>query len=141
MKIYNLPSTCVTLIRMHALTFETMTNSVYLVATVLSVAGICWCEDTVRYTPDWESLDKRPLPSWYDEGKFGIFIHWGVFSVPSFGSEWFWYYWKSGHQNEVNFMKKNFRPGFTYADFASQFTAEFYNPDEWADIFKASGAK
>ncbi len=47
-----------------------------------------------RYTPDWASLDSRPLPSWYDEAKFGIFIHWGVYSVPSFGSEWFWTYWK-----------------------------------------------
>lgn len=47
-----------------------------------------------RYTPDWDSLDSRPLPSWYDDAKFGIFIHWGVFSVPSFGSEWFWINWK-----------------------------------------------
>ena len=48
----------------------------------------------LRYTPDWDSLDTRPLPAWYDEAKFGIFIHWGVFSVPSFGSEWFWQNWK-----------------------------------------------
>ncbi len=47
-----------------------------------------------RYTPDWDSLDSRPLPSWYDDAKFGIFIHWGVFSVPSFGSEWFWINWQ-----------------------------------------------
>ena len=47
-----------------------------------------------QYDPTWESLDKRPLPSWYDEAKFGIFIHWGVFSVPSFRSEWFWNFWK-----------------------------------------------
>lgn len=47
-----------------------------------------------RYTPDWTSLDSRPLPSWYDEAKFGIFVHWGVFSVPAYGSEWFWWYWK-----------------------------------------------
>lgn len=47
-----------------------------------------------QYSPDWESLDSRPLPSWYDDAKFGIFIHWGVFSVPSFGSEWFWENWK-----------------------------------------------
>ena len=47
-----------------------------------------------RYTPDWISLDSRPLPSWYDEAKFGIFVHWGVFSVPAYGSEWFWWYWK-----------------------------------------------
>lgn len=43
-----------------------------------------------QYKPNWESLDSRPLPEWYDQAKFGIFIHWGVFSVPSFGSEWFW---------------------------------------------------
>lgn len=46
-----------------------------------------------RYLPNWDSLDTRPLPAWYDQVKFGIFIHWGVFSVPSFG-EWFWYNWR-----------------------------------------------
>lgn len=44
-----------------------------------------------RYEPNWKSIDSRPLPDWYDQAKFGIFIHWGVFSVPSFGSEWFWW--------------------------------------------------
>ena len=43
-----------------------------------------------KYEPNWKSIDSRPLPEWYDQAKFGIFIHWGVFSVPSFGSEWFW---------------------------------------------------
>jgi hypothetical protein len=43
-----------------------------------------------KYLPTWESLDTRPLPMWYDQAKVGIFIHWGVFSVPSFRSEWFW---------------------------------------------------
>lgn len=56
-------------------------------------------ESLKRYTPDWTSLDSRPLPSWYDDAKFGIFIHWGVFSVPAFGSEWFWWYWK-GEYND-----------------------------------------
>jgi len=41
-----------------------------------------------KYTPDWTSLDSRPLPTWYDDAKVGIFIHWGVFSVPAFRSEW-----------------------------------------------------
>jgi alpha-L-fucosidase len=43
---------------------------------------------SLKYTPDWDSLDKRPLPNWYDDSKVGIFIHWGVFSVPAFKSEW-----------------------------------------------------
>lgn len=47
-----------------------------------------------RYEPNWDSIDSRPLPVWYDEGKFGIFTHWGVYSVPGYISEWFWWYWK-----------------------------------------------
>lgn len=37
-----------------------------------------------KYKPTWDSLDSRPLPDWYDKAKVGIFVHWGVFSVPSF---------------------------------------------------------
>lgn len=46
------------------------------------------------YAPEWKDLDTRPLPEWYDRAKIGIFMHWGVYSVPSFGSEWFWSNWK-----------------------------------------------
>jgi alpha-L-fucosidase len=94
-----------------------------------------------QYKPTWESLATRPLPQWYDESKIGIFIHWGVFSVPSFGNEWFWDRWHNNEQQYVNFMAKNYPPDFTYADFASKFTTEFYEPDKWAEILKASGAK
>lgn len=101
--------------------------------------------DNGLYQPNWESLDTRPLPKWYDEAKIGIFIHWGVFSVPSFVSEWFWWNWKGKgaklQKQTIKFMKDNYRPNFTYADFAPEFTAEFYNPDEWADIFSKAGAK
>ncbi|CAM4903004.1 unnamed protein product [Rotaria socialis] len=83
-----------------------------------------------QYTPDWKSLDTRPLPAWYDESKIGIFIHWGVFSVPSFESEWFWWDWKGSNPSPaaVAFMNRTYPPDWTYADFASQFRAEFYNP-------------
>ncbi|XP_037785481.1 alpha-L-fucosidase-like isoform X1 [Penaeus monodon] len=94
------------------------------------------------YEPNWASLDSRPLPGWYDGAKVGIFIHWGVFSVPSFGSEWFWSHWRAAHSPKyVEFMEKNYRPGFTYADFAPAFTAEFFEPEEWASVFNASGAR
>ena len=94
-----------------------------------------------RYDPTWASLDTRPLPAWYDAAKFGIFVNWGVYSVPSFHSEWFWEAWASGDASVVQFMKANYPPGFTYADFAAQFTAEFFDPDRWTDVFKAAGAK
>ncbi|KAL8586050.1 hypothetical protein ACOMHN_023693 [Nucella lapillus] len=95
-----------------------------------------------RYEPNWPSLDSRPLPAWYDQGKIGIFLHWGVFSVPSFGSEWFWWRWQGSKKPAyVQFMQENYRPDFTYADFAPQFKAEFYDPQRWAEIFTAAGAK
>ncbi|XP_069692564.1 alpha-L-fucosidase-like [Periplaneta americana] len=103
--------------------------------------GTIIVEANVRYDPTWDSLDSRPLPQWYDDAKFGIFIHWGVFAVPGFGSEWFWNSWKGNSSSYVEFMEKNYPPGFTYQDFGREFTAEFYNPDDWADIFKNSGAK
>ncbi|XP_005097744.3 alpha-L-fucosidase [Aplysia californica] len=97
---------------------------------------------SAKYLPTWESLDSRPLPDWYDEAKLGIFIHWGVFSVPSFRSEWFWWDWQGVKTNDtVEFMKKNYKPDFTYGDFAKQFTAEFFEASEWARIFQDSGAK
>ncbi|XP_068195257.1 plasma alpha-L-fucosidase-like [Antennarius striatus] len=95
-----------------------------------------------KYEPNWESIDSRPLPDWYDQAKFGIFIHWGVFSVPSFGSEWFWYKWKlEKYEPYVEFMQKNYPPNFTYQDFAPHFTAEFFDAKQWTDLFVSSGAK
>ncbi|CAG5136669.1 unnamed protein product [Candidula unifasciata] len=94
-----------------------------------------------RYEPNWESLDARPLPEWYDDGKIGIFIHWGVFSVPAYGSEWFWFQWLDEKRWYLqDFMKDNYAPSFTYQDFAPMFHAEFYDPDHWADVLQASGA-
>ena len=58
--------------------------------TLFTLLCVClWSSIESQYTPDWTSIDSRPLPSWYDESKIGIFIHWGVFSVPSYQSEWY----------------------------------------------------
>lgn len=103
--------------------------------------SICLNTEEKTYEPTWESLDSRPLPSWYDEAKFGIFLHWGVYSVPSFGSEWFWWYLKSNVTKYVEYMKNNFPPNFTYQDFARDFTAEYFDASHWASLFSLSGAK
>lgn len=95
-----------------------------------------------RYTPDWASLDSRPLPDWFDQAKFGVFVHWGVFSVPAWGSEWFWWHWKGeGLPQYRRFMSDNYPPGFSYADFGPLFTARFFDPEAWANLFLAAGAK
>ncbi|XP_026758114.2 tissue alpha-L-fucosidase [Galleria mellonella] len=96
---------------------------------------------TKRYEPNWEDLDTRPLPEWYDKAKIGIFLHWGVYSVPGYGSEWFWSNWKGGSKPIIEFMKKNYPPEFTYQEFAPMFKAEFFDPQNFADLFVKSGAK
>jgi len=101
-----------------------------------------------RYEPTWESLDKRPVPKWYLDAKFGIFIHWGVYSVPSWGApktyaEWYWNNMADKKSTNVwwQFHEKNYGEKFEYQDFAPLFRAELFNPDEWADLFYRSGAK
>lgn len=115
--------------------FEIMKFLIFLFVFVVSpVLG--------QYKPTWESIDSRPLPSWYDESKLGIFVHWGVFSVPSFSSEWFWHDWKLSKLPGIEqFMKDNYKPDFTYADFAKDFSTEFFIADQWARLFNSSGAR
>lgn len=97
---------------------------------------------TPKYTPTWPSIDSRPLPKWYDEAKIGIFMHWGVFSVPSYDNGWFWYRWQGQKiPRYVEFVNRNYGLKWTYADFAPLFRAEFFDPQEWARLFAKSGAK
>jgi len=62
----------------------------FITAILLGVVGCVLLPSVqLQYTPDWPSIDSRPLPKWFDESKIGVKIHWGVFSVPSFSSEWY----------------------------------------------------
>jgi len=96
-----------------------------------------------RFTPDWTSLDSRPLPSWFDDAKFGIFVHWGVFSVPSFKTEWYWWNLNGPYPDPetVLFHNRVYGSRFRYADFAQQFTAEMFDPAAWARMFREAGAR
>ncbi|KAF5278145.1 hypothetical protein FQR65_LT03661 [Abscondita terminalis] len=114
---------------------------VYLKITVILAYYYKTSSSLYTYEPTWESLDKRPLPQWYDDAKIGVFLHWGVYSVPSFGSEWFWHNWKNGDEDYISFMKKNYPPDFTYQSFAKEFKAEFFDPQAWVKLFEQSGAK
>lgn len=108
------------------------------------------------YEPKWESLDKRPVPAWFTDSKFGIFIHWGVYSVPAWGpvgdsigvydkyAEWYWN--KLNEPGKVQkyfkaFHLKTYGPEFRYQDFAPKFKAELFEPEKWADLFEKAGAK
>jgi len=104
------------------------------------------------YKADWNSLDKRPIPSWFHEAKFGIFIHWGVYAVPSYSpvvpdgySEWYWRNLedpeRKNHAAVKAFHDRVYGNDFTYEQFLPMFKAELFDSDEWAELFKNSGAK
>ena len=104
--------------------------------------------DAAQYEAKWESLDKRPCPQWYLDAKFGVFIHWGVYSVPAWGApheyaEWYWH--NMADQNPTNvwwqYHATNYGTNFQYQDFAPMFRAELFDPAQWADILARSGAK
>lgn len=94
-----------------------------------------------KFDDTWESLDKRPIPQWYDDAKFGILLHWGVYSVPGIGSEWFWKNLSDGDKDAMSYMTQNYPPNSTYQDLARNFTANLYEPASWAKLFEKSGAK
>ncbi|WP_343330180.1 alpha-L-fucosidase [Polaribacter staleyi] len=96
------------------------------------------------YQANWESLSKHnETPEWFTDAKFGIYFHWGVYSVPAYGSEWYpWNMYKKGsseyeHHREIYGAQEE----FGYHKFVPQFTAEKFNADEWVSLFKKAGAK
>ncbi|MEM1085983.1 MAG: alpha-L-fucosidase [Verrucomicrobiota bacterium] len=95
------------------------------------------------YKPDVDSLRKIGIPDWYADAKLGIFIHWGVYSVPAYGSEWYPRKMYDPTTKEHKHHLENFGPlsEFGYKDFIPQFKAEDFDPKAWAKLFKESGAK
>ncbi len=114
-----------------------------LLATLIACYTLqCFAQ---TYQPTWESLDKRPIPQWFTDAKFGIFIHWGVYAVPGWSSKGQYAEWyQQGLQNNDTARQKFHKAKFgnrTYYDLANDFKAELFNPDEWAKVFEQSGAK
>jgi alpha-L-fucosidase len=103
------------------------------------------------YAPTWASLDRRPLPAWFTDAKFGIFIHWGVYSVPAYRpvssrpyetyAEWYGADVYGNAALRQSFHAKNYGPSFTYRDFGPLFRAELFDPARWADLFVHAGAR
>ncbi|MAG12987.1 MAG: alpha-L-fucosidase [Spirochaetales bacterium] len=96
------------------------------------------------FAPTWDSLaETYRVPAWYKNGKFGIFIHWGAYTVPAFGSEWYpRNMYLEGSREYVHHIKTYGKhKDFGYKDFIPQFKAERFDADEWADIFKNAGAR
>jgi alpha-L-fucosidase len=93
------------------------------------------------FAPTWESLrDHYESPAWLHEAKFGIFIHWGLYSIPARINEW---YIKHMYTSDVAWHTEHYgRPDkFGYKDFIPLFAAKKYDPAQWAQLFRAAGAR
>jgi alpha-L-fucosidase len=105
------------------------------------------------WTSELSNLARHESPTWFNDAKFGIMIHWGPFSVPGWGNstthesyaEWFW--WYSTHHLEADasdfyeYRLRTFGPDWNYDDGFVNYTAEKYDPKEWVDLFADAGAK
>jgi len=105
------------------------------------------------YLPTWESLDARQIPQWWSDAKFGIFIHWGPYSVPAYApvdevegvyekyAEHYENRLKQGNKLFTDYHRRIYGDQFGYSDFAPLFRAEHFNAAKWADLFRRAGAK
>lgn len=97
------------------------------------------------FTPTWRSLRTHNTPQWFRDAKFGIYTHWGPYSVPAFGRNGSWYpynMYREGTPQHEHHVKTYGPPStFGYKDFIPLFTGEKFDPEEWADLFKAAGAR
>ena len=95
------------------------------------------------FKDDWASLRHHPVPTWYRNAKFGIFIHWGVYSVPAFDNEWYprTMYQKGTVAFDHHVKTWGDHKDFGYKDFVPLFKAEKFDPAEWAELFQSAGAQ
>lgn len=114
-----------------------------------------WEEKKADYQADWESLDSRPVSDWFKDAKFGIFIHWGLYSVPAWAppgvyAEWYQYWMEEGvtwgrdrnYGKAVrNYHYETYGPESEYKDFTKEFKVENFDPGSWADLFEKAGAR
>ncbi len=117
-----------------------------LIALLVGCAGPKKPEVTEAetYSADWESLSKHEAsPEWFQNAKLGIYFHWGVYSVPAYGSEWYprHMHQVGNHVYEHHVETYGHPSEFGYHDFVPMFKAEHFDAEEWADLFKKAGAR
>ncbi len=96
-----------------------------------------------RFQPIWKSLEQYRTPNWYRDAKFGIFVHWGVYSVPAFGSEWYprLMYIPGSPEFQHHVQTYGQQRNFGYKNFVPLFHAEKFDAQAWAKLFRESGAR
>lgn len=95
------------------------------------------------FQANWSSLERYEVPAWYRDAKFGIFIHWGVYSVPAFDNEWYPRNMYIAGSAVFKHHVATYGPQvkFGYKDFIPRFRAEHFDAAHWAEVFRKAGAK
>ncbi len=139
---------------MRKATWTTAILSPALAACVAATTAVAGPKGT-SYEPTWESLATRPIPPWFGDAKFGIFIHWGLYSVPAWSPDFATpqYAGQDHTKNPISrrkgpvrepvweFHRRIYGEDFEYKQFAPMFKAELFDPKQWADLFRRSGAR
>ena len=99
--------------------------------------------DAGSFEPNWASLARFKVPDWFCQSKFGIFVHWGLYTVPEFGNEWYSRNMSIDGTPEFEHHVKTFghQKNVGYKAFIPMFTAAAFDPDEWADLFYKASAR
>ena len=94
------------------------------------------------YKPTWDSLMEAPVPQWFKQRRLGIFIHWGLYSVPAYSNEWYSRNMYIPGEDAYEYHLKTYGPhkDFGYKDFIPMFRAEKFDAGTWMDLFKRAGA-
>jgi len=121
---------------------KTRAFSYISVITVVLITGISSLQ-AGKYKPEWDSLTQHSDPQWFADAKFGIYFHWGLYSVPASKTEWYSHYmYVPGHAcNKYHLETFGSLDRFGYKDFIPMFKAEKFDPDAWAALFKKAGAR
>lgn len=139
------------------------TASGTVVAALMTICGLCAAQAPRHYEPTLDSLNHHPLPEWYANAKLGIFIHYGLYSVPGWAplshpnhdfssqdyiinnpyAEWYYNVVRIDGSPTQAYHREHYGANFNYYDFAPVFNRENqkWNPDEWAAIFREAGAR
>lgn len=105
----------------------------------------------MTYEANWQSLNTRPVPQWFGDAKFGVFVHWGLYSIPAYArvgdyAEWYGYSCNGDHQDNDSHRDTyahhlKYYGNRPYYDFVNEFTGNRFDPDRYAELFQKSGAK
>jgi alpha-L-fucosidase len=128
----------------HMNTIKKMYLFSLMAAIIIVACGPTEKKEEKRYEPNWESLQEHNEgPEWFQDAKFGIYFHWGVYSVPAFGNEWYPYkmHFKDKKEYQHHLEKYGHPSEFGYHDFVPMFKAEHFNAEKWAGLFEKAGAR